>query len=115
MSILVMVSVAGRSLQIVEATEPPNFASVPILLHLLSLWQYEKHQKVTPSRWLNKIHTSTSTQEKGLATRLLRHELTPVGNIGFWHSGTEEFDDFERFQELWARDRRRRPQHQAVC
>ena len=33
--ILVAVYIAGRSLQIVEATEPPNFASVPILLHLL--------------------------------------------------------------------------------
>ena len=33
--ILVVVSIASCSLQIVEATEPPNFASVPILLHLL--------------------------------------------------------------------------------
>ena len=31
----VVVSIAGCSLQIVEATEPPNFASVPMLLHLL--------------------------------------------------------------------------------
>ena len=34
-SILVVVFIVGRSPQIVEATEPPNFASVPISLHLL--------------------------------------------------------------------------------
>ena len=33
MSILVVVSIAGCSPQIMEAAEPPNFASVPILLH----------------------------------------------------------------------------------
>ena len=34
-SILVVVYIAGCSLQCVEATEPPNVSSVPILLHLL--------------------------------------------------------------------------------
>jgi hypothetical protein len=53
-SILVVVSIAGRSPQVTEATEPPNFALVPILFHFL--WQFEKHQKIVWGYTLDVAH-----------------------------------------------------------
>ena len=46
MSILVVVFIAGCLLQIMEATEPPNFASVPILLHFRGSHQARKCRKL---------------------------------------------------------------------
>jgi hypothetical protein len=48
MSILVVVSIAGCSPQIMEAAEPPNFASVPILLQCGSVAMEDNKKSCPP-------------------------------------------------------------------
>ena len=71
--ILVVVHIAGCSPQILEA----NFASVPILLHLL--WQCAKHQKVMPSGWLNTL-TPMQCPHSVLGPTMAHTSRSPTGH-----------------------------------